>query len=178
MTKAKEKVYIGIILVLIAASAQSYYSFAYAPTQQIEVYYNQEHALNEKLINTIRDADKFVYFAVYTFTRYDLKDALLAAKYRGLEVKGIMDKKQNRDVELQREIFNELKNAGVEIYEQDHASIMHLKVLVTEKAYASGSFNWTSAATNLNDEVLEIGRDQNIRQQYQNILEKMFEKYK
>ena len=35
---------------------------------------------------------------------------------------------------------------------------MHLKVLVTEK-HASGSYNWTSAATNLNDEVLEVGRD-------------------
>jgi len=48
---------------------------------------------------------------------------------------------------------------------------------VTEKAYASGSFNWTAAATNLNDEVLEIGYDEAVRQKYQNILEEIFKKY-
>jgi phosphatidylserine/phosphatidylglycerophosphate/cardiolipin synthase-like enzyme len=52
-----------------------------------------------------------------------------------------------------------------------------MKAVVTDKAYASGSFNWTSAATNLNDEVLEVGRDENIRKQYQHILEELFSRY-
>ena len=54
---------------------------------------------------------------------------------------------------------------------------MHLKALVTDKAYLSGSYNWTSAATNLNDEILEIGRDENIRKKYHDILEEIFNKY-
>jgi phosphatidylserine/phosphatidylglycerophosphate/cardiolipin synthase-like enzyme len=60
---------------------------------------------------------------------------------------------------------------------QDHRGIMHTKVLVTDKAYASGSYNWTAAATDLNDEMLEVGQDAAIRQEYQNILEEMFKKY-
>jgi phosphatidylserine/phosphatidylglycerophosphate/cardiolipin synthase-like enzyme len=55
---------------------------------------------------------------------------------------------------------------------------MHTKVLVTDKAYASGSYNWTAAATNINDEILEVGQDETIRQEYQTILEEMFDKYK
>ena len=173
----KEKIYILIIILLIALSAQSYYTYHYQPAHEIEVYYNQDHALNSEVVQQIRDADKFVYFAVYTFTRNDIKDALLAAKYRGLKVVGITDRDQYNNQDLQKKIINELRKNDIPVYEQDHAGIMHLKVLVTDKAYASGSFNWTSAATNLNDEVLEVGRDESIRKQYQAVLEEIFSKY-
>lgn len=175
--QSKEKIYILIILLLISLSAQFYFTYQYQPAHEIEVYYNQDHALNTEIVNHIRDADKFVYFAVYTFTRLDIKDALLAAKYRGLTVVGLTDRSQYQNQDLQKKIIDELRNAGIPVYQQDHSAIMHLKVLVTEKVYASGSFNWTSAATNLNDEVLEIGRDEAIRLKYQKILEEMFEKY-
>ena len=174
---AKEKIYVAIILLLIAVCFQFYYTYRYQPAHEIEVYYNQEHALNSEIVNEIRDADKFVYFAVYTFTRLDIAQALLAAKYRGLTVVGLTDKSQYSQLDQQKKLIDELKNNGIPVYTQDHLAIMHLKVLVTDKAYASGSFNWTSAATNLNDEVLEIGRDENIRQKYQNILEEMFRRY-
>ena len=176
--QTKEKIYVLLIILLIATSAQFYYTYRYEPEHKIEVYYNQDHQLNQEIINAIREADKFVYFGVYTFTRNDIKEALLAAKYRGLKVIGITDKNQYRDQDLQKKIIDELKKAEIPVYFQDHLAIMHLKVLVTDKAYASGSFNWTSAATNLNDEILEIGHDETIRQKYQGILEEIFEKYK
>lgn len=173
----KEKLYLITIIILIGITTQFYYSYRYLPSRQINVYYNQDHALNTEIINQIKDADKFVYFAVYTFTRQDIAQALLAAKYRGVKVIGIMDKSQNGKVEQQKTILNSLRKAEIPVFEQDHFAIMHLKVLVTEKSYASGSFNWTSSATNLNDEVLEVGTDENIRKKYQNILEEIFKKY-
>lgn len=175
--KLKEKIYLVSIVLLIALCAQFYYSYKYLPANQIEVYYNQDRALNLELINKIRDADKFVYFAIYTFTRQDIAQALLAAKYRGLSVVGVTDRSQYAKVEQQKKIIDDLQKMGIPIYFQDHSAIMHLKVLVTEKAYISGSFNWTSSATNLNDEILEIGRDESVRQKYQNILEEIFKKY-
>ena len=178
-SQTKEKIYILVIALLIATAGQFYYSFRYLPKyeRQISVYYNQERELNKEIISEIRDADKFVYFAVYTFTRADIKDALLAAKYRGLKIVGLTDREQYEKLEPQQKIIDELKKAGIPVYTQDHSGIMHLKVLVTEKAYASGSYNWTAAATNLNDEVLEVGRDEPLRQTFQTILEKMFAKY-
>ena len=173
----KEKIYLLIIALLIAACAQFYYTYRYQPAHEIQVYYNQDRELNKEIINVIRDADEFVYFAIYTFTRFDIKEALLAAKYRGLKVVGIADRDQYEKVELQKKIVNELRKAEIQVYEQDHSAIMHLKTVVTEKSYASGSFNWTSSATNLNDEVLEVGQDENIRKQYQNVLEELFRRY-
>ncbi len=178
MQNKKDAVYIIIIVLLTAICGQFYYTYHYRPAHQIEVFYNQDEALNKKIISEIREADKFVYFAVYTFTRADIKDALLAAKYRGLDVRGLTDKDQYNKLESQSKIIDELKKAGIPVYTQDHLGIMHLKVLVTDKAYASGSYNWTSAATNLNDEVLEIGKDEPIRQSFQSILEKLLQKYK
>lgn len=172
--------YLAIIVILIGACAQVYYDFRYKPAAQrrVEVLYNADRELNKELIRLTQDADQFVYFGVYTFTRADLQDALLAAKYRGLEVVGIMDKDQSVKIEQQKDIIKQLRDRGIPVYEQDHSAIMHLKVLVTDKAYASGSYNWTAAATNLNDEVLEIGYDETIRKQYQNVMEEVFERYK
>ncbi len=177
MKLKRDTVYIAIILLLTALCAQFYYSRSYCPSRRISVYYNQEHALNTEIVNAIRDADKFVYFGVYTFTRQDIKDALLAAKYRGLTVIGLTDRDQYNQLQAQRSLINELRKNGIPVYQQDHLGIMHTKLLVTDKAYASGSYNWTAAATNLNDEVLEVGRDETLRRAYQNILQEMFNKY-
>lgn len=142
-----------------------------------EVYYNKTTELNKELVSLIQESNEYVYFAVYTFTRFDIKDALLGAKHRGVKVIGLMDKKQNQEIPNQGKIFNQLKEAGIPIYTQDHNYIMHLKVLVTEKAYASGSYNWTSNATTRNDEVLEIGKDPETVKKYTKLLENLFKKY-
>ncbi len=177
MQNKKEFFYIVTVAALIALCGQFYYSYRYLPAREIRVYYNQERELNREIIREIREADRFAYFAVYTFTRADIKDALLAAKYRGVDVKGITDREQYAKLESQQKIIDELKSKNIPVYFQDHSGIMHLKVLVTDKAYASGSYNWTAAATNLNDEVLEVGRGQDLRRAFLEILEKMFAKY-
>ena len=179
MQNKQEAIYLVVIILLLGICGQFYYSYNFKPEaeRQIKVYYNQDHELNKEIINLTRGANKFVYFAVYTFTRGDIKDALLAAKYRGLQVVGITDREQAANLQQQKDLIKELRNAGIVVYEQDHMGIMHLKAIVTDKAYASGSYNWTSAATNLNDEVLEVGQDAQVRQNYQNILEELFQKY-
>lgn len=177
--KTKEKIYVLIIILLLGACGQFWYSYKYLPIKEheIKVYYNQDKELNKELIKLIQDADKYAYFAVYTFTRQDLKDALLAAKYRGLTVKGITDKKQAEEIDQQKKNIKELREAGIEVLEQDHSAIMHLKTLVTDNAFASGSYNWTAAATNLNDEVLEIGYDEEVRKKYLGVLRELFKRY-
>lgn len=170
--------YLLVIIVLIGFAGQFYYDYQYEPAHQVRVLYNRDVEMNKEVISVIRGADKFVYFSIYTFTRQDIKDALLGAKYRGLDVQGLVDREQTQKIEEQRKIIKELTEAGIPIYEQDHSAIMHLKTVVTEKQYASGSFNWTSSATNLNDEVLEIGSEENIRQQYQDLMQNIFKRYK
>ncbi len=100
-----------------------------------------------------------MYFAVYTFTRDDIKDALLGAKFRGLIVQGIVDKDQTASLVSQTKLVKTLRDAGIPVAVQSHSGIMHLKAVVTDHGYISGSYNWTAAATKVNDEVIEVGRD-------------------
>ncbi len=186
MSTKKELSYVVAIVLLLAGFAQQFYNKQVATPRVLnsstyiapQVFYNQETELNKKIIAEIQDAQNHVYFAVYTFTRKDIRDALLAAKARGLEVKGITDKDQYTKLKSQTDIIDSLKNAGIPVVVQTHLGIMHLKVLVTDKAYASGSYNWTASATTLNDEVLETGTDPNIRGEFERIFLKMFDLYK
>lgn len=180
MKNKRDIVFLVIIIVLIGIAGQFWYSYKYIPAHErdIKVYYNQDHDLSKEIIQLTRDADKFVYFAVYTFTKADIKDALLAAKYRGLDVRGLTDSDQYNQQDLQKKLVDELRSAGIPVSIVSHVGIMHLKAVVTDKAYASGSYNWTASATNVNDEVLEVGHDEQERRQYENILAEMLNKYK
>jgi phosphatidylserine/phosphatidylglycerophosphate/cardiolipin synthase-like enzyme len=175
----RDAVYLIVIALLIALCGQFYYTYNYKPAAErdIKVFYNQDVQANVQVTRTIQDAEKYVYFGIYTFTREDIKDALLAAKYRGLEVRGIIDKRQTSAIDNQEKIVKELQNAGITIVFNDHNYIMHLKTLVTDKAYLSGSYNWTASATNLNDEIIEIGYDEKIRKQYEEVLQDIISRY-
>ncbi len=179
----RDLIYLTIIVGLVAALAQLYFSFHVQPaieTQQateVRVYYNKDVRGNELIIDEIRKADHFIYFAIYTFTRTDIKDALIAAKLNGKEVVGVVDESQTLEIEQQRDIIKDLIAAGIPISFDDHSAIMHLKVLVTDKSYVSGSFNWTASATERNDEVLEIGKDEKIRKQYEQLIRYLVQEY-
>lgn len=179
MKLKRDFIYIAIIALLLATVGQLMYSYKYVPAQQrrVTVYYNRDIEANNEVIETIQHANQFVYFAVYTFTRNDIKDALLGAKHRGLEVKGVTDKDQLVKIELQSKIIKELREAGIPVSTQDHLGIMHLKTVVTDAGYVSGSYNWTAAATNMNDEVIEVGTDEALRSQYEKVLRKLLTKY-
>jgi phosphatidylserine/phosphatidylglycerophosphate/cardiolipin synthase-like enzyme len=175
----REGLYLLAIIILLGVCGQFYYSYHYRPIKEreINVYYNQNIKANEKIIQAIQNADEYVYFAIYTFTRSDIKDALLGAKHRGLIVEGLTDKNQLQQSEQQEKIIKELREAGIPLAVQNHSGLMHIKTLVTEKAYISGSYNWTTAATETNDEILEIGYDPTIRRQYEKTIKEVLDKY-
>ncbi len=175
----KEAVYRGLVLIMFALCSMFYYSYRWQPihARNVSVFYNHDTEANQQVIKSIQQANHFVYFSIYTFTREDIKDALLGAKYRGLIVEGIVDRQQLEKIDAQRKIIKQLRDAGIPIAEQDHSGIMHLKAVVTDQGYVSGSYNWTAAATTINDEIIEVGHDEDIRRQYQTAIQKILKKY-
>lgn len=147
----------------------------------VRVIYSLDQKRNDKeLIALIDGAEEYIYFAIYTFTLSNVADALAAAKKRGIDVRGILDSEQSRS-SYGAPVVAKLRAAGIPLVVEKHASgggIMHLKLLVTEKAYATGSYNWTKSATTENDEVLEIGTDSELRQAYENVLKRLLEAYR
>lgn len=153
-----------------------------APTaNSVRLLYSLDQKQNDKEIIALIDGAKdHIYFAIYTFTLPSIADALVAAKKRGVLVKGIVDSEQSSN-SYGAPIIAKLQAAGISVVTEKHATgngIMHIKTLVTESAYATGSYNWTKSATTINDEILEIGTNPALRQAYENILKKLLEAYK
>jgi len=140
----------------------------------IRVLYSLDEKQNDRaLVSAIGAAGKYVYFAIYEFTKENIADALVDAKRRGLDVEGIMDAGQSQN-SGQARIVSKLKDAGIPIEFQKHPKgIMHMKLLVTDRAYALGSYNWTESATVSNDEILEIGSAEPLREEYLSIMKKV-----
>ena len=110
-------------------------------------------------------------------TRDSIVDALIATKLRGIEVRGVIDFGQSLIAEEKPKI-SRLKRYGIEIrslYKEQ--GIMHIKMLVTDQAYVSGSFNWTTSANDLNDEVLEVGFANSVHEQYLKVFGEVWDRY-
>ena len=140
---------------------------------QFHVFYSLDTRHNDQeLIKVIDSADKYVYFAIYYFTKNSIADALIRARKRGVSVIGIMDR--DSSLNSNAKVLERLEAADINVLTQKHPDgIMHMKALVTENAYASGSYNWTDGANNVNDEVLEIGTNESVRKQYLAIIKKL-----
>lgn len=145
------------------------------------VLYSLDAKRNDKaLISLIHGARHHVYFAIYVFTLADVADALVAAKRRGVDVEGLVDAGESQK-SYEAPIIARLLHAGIPLETEHHPDgngIMHIKALVTDSAYAIGSYNWTESATTENDELLEIGTNPVLVKRYASLLSRLLEKYK
>ena len=144
------------------------------------LFYSLDQKQNDQeLISLLNATRKRAYFAMYEFTLKDVADALVAAKRRGVDVRGLVDATENAK-SYDAPIMAELRAAGIPVETERHPDgqgIMHIKALVTDGAYAIGSYNWTESATNENDEILEVGTDPALVGIYATLLERLFRKY-
>jgi len=145
------------------------------------VLYSLDAKRNDRqLIAVIEAAKTHLYFAIYEFTLQDVADALIAAKARGVDVEGLVDSGESVKT-YDAAVIDQLRAAGIPIETEHHpggVGIMHIKALVTDSAYAIGSYNWTASATDDNDEILEVGTDPSLVAAYTNVLQQLLLKYK
>jgi phosphatidylserine/phosphatidylglycerophosphate/cardiolipin synthase-like enzyme len=147
-----------------------------ASHETTRVLYSRSTDVPSEIIEEIQKSRNFVYVAMYTLTQEDLVNALIAAKLRGLDVKVILDYGQSL-IDSEKPQVAKLKKYNIEtkIPFRD-SGIMHIKLLITDTAYVSGSFNWTNSAATVNDEVVEIGTTTSIHDEFLNIFKKLWEK--
>jgi phosphatidylserine/phosphatidylglycerophosphate/cardiolipin synthase-like enzyme len=90
--------------------------------------------------------------AVYGLNSPSITDAVLRAFARKVAVRVIVDRTQLGGHAMHVQI-GRLIAAGIPVKRQHHAGIMHDKFVVVDDAMVeTGSFNWTTRATDVNDE--------------------------
>ena len=118
-------------------------------------------------------AQSKIHVMIYSLTKEDIAQALVDAKARGIDVKVLIDKSQAGLKDAKDEFL--LEN-GIELKRVDISgyAIFHNKVsIVDNKAFSTGSFNYTNNADSGSAENLVIIKDEALAQRY----EQEFQKY-
>jgi len=109
----------------------------------------------DQVIYWLGRANHSVHVLIYSFTHDQIGDAVLATYQRGIEVKIVFEKQQ---VTQYSEFFR-LAAAGVSVRNDTNPNLMHEKVAIVDGYIVLvGSFNWSAAGENDNNEVLLVIR--------------------
>lgn len=122
-------------------------------TSFLGIYFSPNGGCKDQVISWINRANISVHVLIYSFTLDDVSDALMAARQRGVEVRIVFEKSQIS----QYSEYQKLRAAGIPVRNDTNSYSMHNKVMIIDgEIVLTGSFNWSAAAENENDENLII----------------------
>ena len=109
----------------------------------------------QRIKQLINSAQKTVKVAMFTWTRYDLAQALIAAKKRGVRVEVVLDNSSAKGASAK--IAALLKKEGIPLTFSKGPALLHHKfMLIDDNILEIGSANWTKAAFSQNDDCFLI----------------------
>lgn len=157
------------------SSSNSYTSKPAVTENGISVYFPRAGQDAEgQLVSQLSAAKKTLDIAIYTFTDYKVANAVISAKKRGVAVRLISDRECSGNVSQQRTL-SAVKSAGIPIKINSHQGLMHLKVsIIDDNVATTGSFNYTAAAQNENDENFVVIQNPQIAQTYEDEFNRMW----
>lgn len=127
--------------------------------QTVEMWFlpdNQQAV--ERLLTLIHQAKKRIRIGMFTWTREDLADAVIAAKKRGLDVEVMMDHYAGKGANAK--VVEKLCEAGVSLCFNTGNGLLHYKMMmIDDEILVNGSANWTKAAFTQNDDCFIVLRD-------------------
>lgn len=104
-----------------------------------------------RLKDLIRGAEKCIRIAMFTWTRRDLANEVIAAKRRGVQVEVALDKSSAMGAGDQ--VTQMLLKGGIKVKLGRGSPLLHHKFMeIDHKILVNGSANWTMAAFDKNDD--------------------------
>ena len=123
-------------------------------TQLVEHCFSPGGDCATVLIRWISSAKTSIHVLIYSFTLDNVRDALIQAKNRGVDVKVVFDEGQAHG---QGSEYSNLKAAGVDVRVDTGSGLMHDKVAIIDShIIITGSFNWSQAGNQENNENLIV----------------------
>ena len=123
---------------------------------KVEVGFSPEGGALALVLKTINSSSKTLDVMAYSFTSSEVTRALINARRRGVQVRVVVDEKQNFSSEGSKyamSALSSLVNAGVEVRINGNFASFHSKVIISDSAHVqTGSFNYSKAAANSNSE--------------------------
>lgn len=130
----------------------------------VENYFAPEDRVQNEIIAEVARARERIDFMMFSFTSEPLSEALLMRMLDNVSVRGIMEKHLAAQ-ESSRDEFLALR--GAEIFIDENDALFHHKVMIIDaRTVITGSYNFSVAAENENDENVLIIESPTIAAQY------------
>jgi phosphatidylserine/phosphatidylglycerophosphate/cardiolipin synthase-like enzyme len=151
---------LGLILCPIFAFADKF-----SVDSSYKICFTPEQNCTDLIVSIINLAQKNILVQAYSFTSVPIAKALVQAKRRGIDVKIILDRSQNR-----KHGFSSAKyfsDYQIPVLIDYQPNIAHNKVMVVDsKIVITGSFNFTRAAQERNAENVIVISDREFAKKY------------
>lgn len=121
-------------------------------------------------------AQERVWVGVYTFTVPNLREALLRAQQRGVDVRVILEKNPFGNTTINRESLQFFTQNKIRYHESTakQFAFMHAKYAVIDTKWVIETANWTRASFSSNREFFMTGHDSGILHVLEDIFQKDF----
>jgi phosphatidylserine/phosphatidylglycerophosphate/cardiolipin synthase-like enzyme len=137
----------------------------------VENYFAPEDQVMDQIISEVLDAQKFVHFMAFSFTDDQLGQAMISEIHRGVSVDGIFE---SRGANTQYSECLPLRQNSASITLDGNPRTFHHKVIIIDsEVVILGSFNFTAAANQTNDENLLIVHDTALATDYEAEFQRM-----
>jgi phosphatidylserine/phosphatidylglycerophosphate/cardiolipin synthase-like enzyme len=135
--------------------------------QKVEMWFlPDDRGAIERIKQLMRSAKKTIRVAMFTWTRYDFADEIVAAAYRGVKVQIVLDNNQGQGASAK--IVKLLAKKHIPIRLSSSAGLLHHKfMIVDDTILVNGSANWTKAAFTQNDDCFIVLQDLTDKQKEQ-----------
>ena len=138
------------------------------PTHPDAEYYRNGPDL--RLVSAIDNARLSVDVAIYSLSLWSIRDALIDAMRRGVQVRIVMES-SNRD----RDVPQELIDAGISVLGDRREGLMHDKFVIIDRSELwIGSMNFTTGGAYLDNNNIFRFRSQKLVENYQTEFDEMF----
>lgn len=171
-----------LLLAVLFLCALSQSPVSYADEEQtlavknLDTCFSPKESCDQKLIDVINSSKKTLDVAIFSITHPDIAAAIVAAKKRGVKVRMVVDKGQS---EGKHSETDSLIEADIEIKIGNAAGIMHDKYSVIDgEVLETGSFNYTTSATQFNTENQIYITDKKVIAKYLDNFEKLWDEGK
>lgn len=125
----------------------------------VKVFFSPKDGCTSNVVNATKSAISNNFFEIFTFTTNAISSAIITNRDNGLKVQGYMD---NFSAGSPFSQYANLTNANVDVTRDTYAGLLHHKVMIVDAGVSNnsqlvtGSYNWTAAGNNENDENLLI----------------------
>ena len=141
---------------------------------RVDTYFSPDDHVLTALYNLLSKSEESIYFLAFSFTSNELGEIVREKAEAGLDIKGVMDREQvasNTGTE-----FDPFRQAGLDVRIDGIDGQMHHKVFIVDgKIVVLGSYNFSRAAEERNDENIIIVYNEKIAEFFIQELERVYD---